>query len=171
MAAGLASAKNAVRDQPRQCRDKVSSSHEQGAENSFVHVPEIGEKQKKLWVFDNQGWHLGENATDWATDATADGSEKDNIPWDGNGHVYGNDAPSFDLAGFQKVVKKMNMREWVRIGIGQPATDGETASDYRLWHVFRAIKQQGNNAVDDADFENEVKTGNVFWGTVPAVAP
>ncbi|MBI4833340.1 MAG: SEL1-like repeat protein [Planctomycetes bacterium] len=123
-------------------------------------------KRVKVWRKTAGTWSvIDDRSSSWPTNDTVD-TDEDNNPWDGNGHLYGNDEPSWAGSG-QGIVDKMNMREWVRVGLGGVSgRDGVRCSDYYLWHVFRSIKLNGIWSADNT-YGNEIALGNIFWGAIP----
>jgi hypothetical protein len=86
-----------------------------------------------------------------------------------NGHLYANDWPTNVPGNVDAYVRKMNMREWVRVGLGGiSGRNGTLCSEYSYWHVFRSLKKNGN-WTNDNTCGNEIPPGNVFWGTIPPV--
>jgi len=124
------------------------------------------EKRVKKWTKTAGVWSLVDDRDTWASDDSHD-TEEDNNPWDGNGHLYGNDAPTNIPGSVEAYVKKMNMREWVRVGLGGiTGRSGTVCSEYSYWHVFRSLKKNGTWANDNT-YDNEIAPGNVFWGSTP----
>ena len=125
------------------------------------------EKRVRYWSRTGTAWSLiDDRGTSWSDDDRLD-HEEDNNPWNGNGHLYGYDEPGW--AGQNDgLVSKLNMREWVRVGLGgASARSGVRCSDYMLWHSFRGITRVNGVWANDANYENEIVVGNVFWGNVP----
>jgi len=115
-------------------------------------------------------WTLyDDRGNSWASDDSHDDDEDDN-PWDANGHLYGNDTPGdTPAAGTVGYVKKLRMREWVRVAIGgAPARSGTICSDYQYWHIFRSLVNHGGTWSHSADFGgNELISGDPGWGLTP----
>jgi len=125
------------------------------------------DKRVKYWKRVDSVWDLfDDRGSTWASDDSYD-AEEDNNPWDGNGHLYGNDAPGWVGQG-NWLVSKLNMREWVRVGLGgTTGRNGTICSDYQYWRAFRSIRDTDPNWVNDNTYDNELKEGNSFWGSVP----
>ncbi|MGB2986978.1 MAG: Ig domain-containing protein [Phycisphaerae bacterium] len=125
------------------------------------------DKRVMKWKKTGGTWSLvDDRSASWASDDNWH-TEEDNNPWNGNGHLYGNDAPENIPGGVQAYVKKLNMREWVRVGLGgTTGPNGTRCSEYYPWHAFRSLKKNPP-WVNDNTYGNEVPTGNIFWGTVP----
>lgn len=105
----------------------------------------------------------------WESDDTSGDDEKDNNPWDGNGHLYGNDAPGSTGQG-DWFVSKLNMREWVRVALGGNSGEfGTRCSDCQYWRAFRSLRYTGSDWVNDNTYDNELEVSNAFWGSVPTV--
>jgi len=126
-----------------------------------------------FWRQDDQdAWHYdAASNTDWHDD-TYDEEEAsvwcDLTPWDGNGHIYDHDGPGWENwdAGLKGLVLKYNAREWASAKIGAQGVEYEKRN-YNKWHAFRYLKKEGETWSNDATGENEVKSGNIFWGTTP----
>jgi hypothetical protein len=108
------------------------------------------DKRVKYWKKRKGIWALFDDRGDiWASDDPLPDDEEDNNPWDGNGHLYGNDAPGVP-GGFGDnnnawFVSKLNMREWVRVGLGgETGRNGDICSDYIYWRAFRSIRDGGS---------------------------
>lgn len=129
------------------------------------------ERQELVWIKYSSIWIIDPDnqSTDWVSDDKYD-VEEDNNPWNGNGHLYGNDKPEWEGIG-DAVVDKMNMREWIRVGLsGISGRDGERCSEYKFWHVFRSIKKN-TIWLEDNTYENEIAENNIFWGNTPTDVP
>lgn len=114
-------------------------------------------------------WVLHDDRDHWHSDDSHD-SEEDNDPWDGNGHLYGVDSPSFrPPSTWIGYVKKLRMREWVRCMIGGGAARlGSRCSDYQYWHCYRSFQKSGGTWSESSDFDgNEIVSGDPGWGNTP----
>ena len=134
------------------------------------------DKKRLVYIFDGSTWRItSDSLLDWESDDSPTNviENKDNIPWDGEGFIYGKDGPG--LMFLEKnsrlgVIQKLNMREWVRVGLGgtDPYTSGIKCSSYKLWHAFLVLRKVDGKWQIFPDFETEIKEGNIFWGKVPA---
>jgi len=124
-------------------------------------------KRAKYWQKNGGTWSISDDrSASWESDDGGD-DEEDNNPWNGNGHLYGNDAPYIGEVG-EAWVQKLNMREWTRVGFGSTSgRDGTICSDYYYWHSFVSIKKNGANWERDNTYDNEIPPGNTYWGNVP----
>jgi hypothetical protein len=126
------------------------------------------DKQRKRWRKSGTIWSLVDNLEQWTSDDTLGDTEEDNNPWNGNGHLYGNDSPDWYELNADAWVRKLNMREWVRVQLGNPNPPSWLmCSDYYYWHVFQSIARQNGIWVNESTYGNEIPPGNVFWGEVP----
>ncbi len=127
------------------------------------------DKKVRYWKKLSGEWNLiDDRGIDWDSDDEWD-TEEDNNPWDGNGHLYGNDAPGWQGSG-EGLVSKLNMREWVRVGLGGTSgRNGIICSDYQYWRAFRSIALGNSIWYNDGTYDNELEEGNAFWGSVPPV--
>ena len=127
------------------------------------------DKKVRYWEKLLGEWDLiDDRGIDWDSDDEWD-TEEDNNPWDGNGHLYGNDAPGRQGLG-EGLVSKLNMREWVRVGLGGTSgRDGIICSEYQYWRAFRSIAFSNSTWYNDGTYDNELEEGNAFWGSVPPV--
>jgi hypothetical protein len=125
------------------------------------------EQQRTTWRKNGGIWTLADSEETWISDDDPTSNDEDNNPWNSNGHIYGNDIPWYYDQNVEAWVKKLNMREWVRVGLGGvSATDGTICSDYSHWHWFRSVTK-GVNWAEDPTYGNEIPPGNVFWGATP----
>ena len=127
------------------------------------------DKRVRYWKRDSGTWILfDDRGSTWSSDDSHD-AEEDNNPWDGNGHIYGNDTPAWDGQG-DWLVSKLNMREWVRVGLGGVSgRNGTICSEYHYWRAFRSIRETPPLWVNDNLYDNELEDGTAFWGSVPPV--
>jgi len=129
------------------------------------------EKRVKMWVHTGGAWSLLQNdSATWLSDDVLGHGEEDLNPWNGNGHLYGNDRPGATPAPADDgLVRKLNMREFVKVDLGPGATTGSgpICSVYHPWHVFRAVKETAGVWASDPAYENEIPPGNIFWGIEP----
>lgn|GEM_PF-2319167 len=125
------------------------------------------DKRTKYWKNIGGTWSITEDhSASWESDDGGQGDE-DNNPWDGNGHVYGTDQPGINGTGDARV-QKMNMREWVRVGLDSTTgPNGTICSDYYYWHTFVSIRKNGANWELDNTYDNEIPSGNSYWGNIP----
>lgn len=128
------------------------------------------DKRVKKWtkMTTLASWRLVDNrGSSWASDDSHD-TEEDNNPWDGTSKLYGNDGPSNVPGATVGYVKKLNMREWVRVGFGGvTGRSGTICSSYLSWKCFRSLKEVNSTWSNDSMYGNVINTGNEFWGTVP----
>jgi hypothetical protein len=115
-------------------------------------------------------WNLyDDRGASWASDDSHD-QDEDNNPWDANGHLYGNDTPAdTPRAAAVAYVKKLRMREWVRVNIGGGiGRNGRICSGYQYWHVFRSLVRTGGTWRHSPQFGgNEIIAGDPGWGPSP----
>ena len=125
------------------------------------------DKKVRYWQRISGTWILTDDrGSTWTSDDHFD-DEEDNNPWDGNGHLYGTDGPSW-IGQEEGLVSKLNMREWVRVGLGGTSgRNGTICSDYQYWRAFRSIILNGSSWCKDDAYDNELEEGNAFWGSVP----
>ncbi len=124
------------------------------------------ERRTMFWRHTAAGWAITESSTGWVNDDSHDG-EEDNNPWNGNGHLYGNDGPGGTPPGDAHVFKD-NMREWARVGLGAAASShGDRCSEYKPWRCFGSVKKVGAAWQKDNTYDNEIPPGHAFWGNTP----
>jgi hypothetical protein len=129
------------------------------------------DKQFKRWRRTGGSWSLyDDGSTAWVSDDTLGDSDEDNNPWDGKGHLYGTDAPGISNLGntYDWWVVKLNMREWVRVGLGgTTGRAGVICSGYSYWRAFRSVRNNGSAWINDNSYDNVLTSGNDFWGSEP----
>ena len=138
-------------------------------DTSYIQWDVSRDKRVRYWKRDSGTWVLfDDRGTTWASDDSHD-AEEDNNPWDGNGHIYGNDTPGWVGQG-DWLVSKLNMREWVRVGLGGVSgRNGTICSEYHYWRAFRSIRETPPVWVNENLYDNELEDGTAFWGSVPPV--
>jgi hypothetical protein len=145
----------------------------------------------QFYVEDDYPFHQPDT---WFSDDTTGHDEEDNDPWHSNleGHLYGADYPGFQAEWYTDFLwggpwdggaQKLNMKEWVRcvLGGGEAETiqtltmsgafaDGTLASDAYTWHSFACVVSNatGFARCPSNNCENEITTGNIFWGMTPS---
>ena len=131
------------------------------------------DKKVLKWTKTSGTWTLvDDRGSTWLSDDSHD-SEEDNNPWNGNGHLYGNDVPlNTPSSNNEAYVKKLNMREWVRVGLGGTSgRNGANCSSYYAWRGFRSLAKNGSWANSTSYDGNEIILGNQFWGSTPLSYP
>lgn len=130
------------------------------------------DKKAHFWIREFGAWRLesGDRGSVWEPDDDYD-DEEDNNPWNGHGRLYASDNP-FGLGLGDWFVKKLNMREFVKVGFaGASGRNGSICSEYQYWHAFRSIRLDVGGWVADDTYDNELEEGNRFWGSEPSIAP